>query len=174
MDIKFACWELPPCLLRICRIWSRGFCVATWVLVDLYVIKIYTKHTEVNVTHQLAHVLHAWSGCYIIKAVCSAAVFQPVWLRQADTSQRSIFTSVCAFCARTIIIITDTAGLLLPTIKCLWENSVQILDCKKSNLSRGSYHLSFNAVMATRPEGKNKKESTLFAKSSRKENIHLS
>lgn len=79
----------------------------------------------------------------------------------SNTSQRSIFTSLYAFCARTIIIITDTAGLLLPTIKCRWENSVQILDWKKkSNLSGGSYHLLFNAVMAKRPEGKKGRKKT--------------
>lgn len=118
------------CMLGTASLLPRyGVCVASsgWFAKNKQIFNAQI-HTEVNVTHQLAHVLHAWSGCYIIKAVCSAAVFQPVWQRHADTSQRSIFTSVCAVCARTIIIITDTAALLVPTIKGLWENSVQIQD----------------------------------------------
>lgn len=55
--------------------------------------------TKVDVPHQLAYDLHYWwSGCYIIKAMRSAAVFQPVRRRRTDTSQRSIFTSVSLLC----------------------------------------------------------------------------
>lgn len=103
-------------------------------------------------------------GALLLRPCALQLRFSQSWPRQADTSQRSIFTSVCAFCARTIIIITDTAGLLLPTIKCLWENSVNS-GVEKLNLSRRSYHLLFNAVMAPKPQGERKreKENTLFA-----------
>lgn len=79
---------------------------------------------------QSGHSPHAGHGSRIIEAARSAAV----WQRQADTSQRSIFTS--AFCARTIIIITDSSGLLLPREQRLWENSNS--GWEKSNLSRGT------------------------------------
>lgn len=105
-------------------VWNGFSALFGWFACDI------SYRNTVDAAHQWEHVLHAWSGCCIIKAMCSAAVMQTVWLRQADTSQRSIFTSECAFHARTIIIITDTAGLLLPTIKCLWEN------CTNSGLGK--------------------------------------
>lgn len=46
------------------------------------------------------------------------------------------------------------SGLLLPTVKCLWEELCTNSGLKKFNLKRGSYHLVFNAVMVVKPGGK--------------------
>ena len=126
---------------------------------NIHIINTPTQ-MKVKGTYQMAHVIHVWKGFCVVKAVCSAAVFQSFWLRQA-TQARYQFSYQCVFSARTIIIITGTAGLLFPTKMplgklCATSGQAKNWICHKDIIICGVFFVFFYA--SWRPKEQMKKE----------------